>query len=276
MKIMVMTDMEGVAGIVNHDDWVVRDSYYYAKGQRLITEEVNAAVEGLFEGGATEIVVYDGHGERAIDPEILSEHAMLMVGYEEKYWYPYGLDASFDGICWVGQHAKSGTDYSHITHTGWFRVLDISINGISVGEYGELALCAMELGVPCIFGCGENAFCLEAEALTPGIITVPVKWGLKPDGLDCLEEKEYGVAKLSALHLSPIEARKRIREGAAKAAEALAKDPSRFHFPLLTRPYEKIVRYRKSGDIPPCTKRATHPDSFIELLNAPELPVSPH
>lgn len=44
MKIMIMTDMEGVAGILNHDDWVQPSGRFYEKGIRLLTGEVNAAV----------------------------------------------------------------------------------------------------------------------------------------------------------------------------------------------------------------------------------------
>ena len=38
-----MTDMEGVAGILNFQDWAFNDGRYYDKGKRLLTEEVNAA-----------------------------------------------------------------------------------------------------------------------------------------------------------------------------------------------------------------------------------------
>ena len=267
MKIMIMTDMEGVAGITSHDEWVLRGGMYFEKGQRLLIEEVNAAVDGLVAGGATEIVVMDGHGQRGIDPEFLDERAMLLCMINESVWYPFGLDASYDGICWVGQHAKAGTDYSHITHTGWFDVINEAINGVSIGEYGELALCAMELGVPCILGCGEEAFCREAETLTPGVVTVPVKWGLKPDGLDHLDTDAYRAAKLSARHLSPLAARKRIREGAYLAAQRLVEEPSSFTYPTLAAPYVREMRYRKSGDTPPYTSRSEHPSSIIGLMN---------
>ncbi len=78
MKLMIMTDMEGVAGMLNFEDWCVPDGRYYDKGKRLLTLEVNAAIEGFFHGGATEIVVVDGHGNGGIDPELLDERAQLM------------------------------------------------------------------------------------------------------------------------------------------------------------------------------------------------------
>ena len=47
MEILVMTDLEGCAGIINFKDWAHAASRYYDKAKRLLTEEVNAAVDGL-------------------------------------------------------------------------------------------------------------------------------------------------------------------------------------------------------------------------------------
>jgi D-amino peptidase len=267
-KIMIMTDMEGVAGVLNSEDWVIPGGRCYEKGLRLLTEEVNAAVEGLCAAGADEIVVVDGHGAGGIDPEILDERAWLVRGHREEAW-PWGLDASFAGLAFVGQHAKAGTPYSHLTHTQGFRYLDLSINGTSVGEYGQLALCAMELGVPTILACGEQALCEEAERLTPGVVTVAVKCGLLPDGLDHLDAEAYSRAKLSAMHRAPRRARALIREGAWRAMEQLEREPGSFGYPRMDAPYTRVCRLRASGGFPPYETRDEHPDSIIALMNAP-------
>lgn len=268
MNIMIMTDMEGAAGVLNHDDWVMRSGLFFAKGQRFLTEEVNAAVDGLFEGGATDVTVIDGHGAGGIDPEILDERAKLL----RASGHPFGLDAGFDGLCFVGQHAKAGTDYSHITHTQWFNYIDLAVNGISIGEYGQGAFCAMELGVPTILACGEEALCAEAAALTPGVITVSIKKGLLPDKLDHLDEQQYRKAKLDALHLPVKRARKLIREGALKAAGLLKKNPRAFSYPSFAKPYVRTARFRKNGDKPAWSARDEHPDSLIALMNMPFTP----
>jgi D-amino peptidase len=268
MKMMIMTDMEGVAGVLNFEDWVVPGGRFYEKGMRFLTEEVNAAVDGFFEGGATEVQVVDGHGAGGIDPELLDERAWLMRGLGEKA-YPCGLDGSFDGLAFVGQHAKAGTPYSHITHTQWFNHIDLAVNGLSIGEYGQVALCAMELGVPTVLACGEEAFAREAEALTPGVVTVSVKRGLLPDGLDPLDTDAYARAKLSAIHVSPRRAKKLIREGALEAVRRLEEGPSFFLYPEMVPPYVRTARFRRSGDTPPYSTRDEHPDSIIELMNMP-------
>lgn len=265
MKILIMTDMEGCAGILDHDNWVMPNGRYYDAGQMLLTEEVNAAIAGFLAGGAREVLVVDGHGAGGIDPVRLHPDAQLLHGFPDPA-YPFLLDDTFAGIAWVGQHAKAGTDYSHITHTEWFDHIDMSVNGLSIGEFGEMALCAMELGVPSIFSAGEEAFCWEAEALTPGIITVSVKRGLHKDGLAHLSMDEYRAAKLSAVHLSPTQARQRIEAGARTAIDTLRATPQVFRYPALHAPYTKQRILR--GD-PVREEWASHPDSLIALMNAP-------
>lgn len=265
---MIMTDMEGVSGILNHDDWVMPAGRYYEKGMRLLTEEVNAAIDGLASGGAKQIVVVDGHGAGGIDPETIDERARLVRGCREPAW-PWGLDASFDGLAFVGQHAKAGTPFSHITHTEWFNTIDETINGISVGEYGKLALCAMEIGVPTILACGEQALAEEARALTPGVVAVSVKRGLLPDGLSHLDAEAYRRAKLSAEHVAPRAARKLIRDGALNAVERLISTPEVFRYPEIEPPYNRVCRFRQHGDAPAYQTRDEHPDSIVALMNLP-------
>ena len=268
MKIIIMTDMEGCAGTLNFEDWCFSEGRYYDKGKRLLTGEVNAAVAGLAAGGATEVLVLDGHGSGGIDPEILDERALLSRGHADPAW-PWTMDATFDGLAFVGQHAKAGTPYSHLTHTQNLTYIDLAINGVSIGEYGMLALCAMELGVPTILACGEQALAEEAEALTPGVVTAVVKRGLLPDGLEDLDTAAYYKAKLSGVHVAPERARLLIREAARAAAEKLRADPSAFSYPKLTPPYVRTTRFRRKDDSPPWTARDEHPESIAALLNMP-------
>src|SRR5438874_12145386 len=61
MRILIMSDMEGVSGIVVWEQ-VNGGAPLYEEGRRLYTEEINAAVRGAKAAGATEIVVVDCHG----------------------------------------------------------------------------------------------------------------------------------------------------------------------------------------------------------------------
>jgi D-aminopeptidase len=266
MKILIMCDMEGTAGVLNHDDWVMRSGCFYAKGLRLATAETNAAIDGFFAGGATGVLVVDGHGAGGIDPELLDARAELYrCGREARH--PWMLDRTFAGLAFVGQHAKAGTPLSHITHTQWFDHLDMTVNGLSIGEYGQMALCAMELGVPTIFAAGEQALAEEAQALTPGVITAAVKRGVGEDGLDDWDMDRYRAAKLGAIHLAPARACTVIREGAERAARLLRESPAAFRYPDLRPPFTRVVRIRQRGENPPYTARDTHATSFIGLMN---------
>jgi D-aminopeptidase len=190
MKIMIMTDLEGVAGILNAEDWTRPDSRYYDKGKAMLTAEVNAATQAFLDNGFTEVIVNDGHGSGAIDPNLLHVQAKLIRG-ATKPIYPWGLDRSFAAFAFVGQHAKSRTSYSHLTHTGAFSVLSCAVNGYEIGEFGQCAYCAWELGIPTIFASGEKAFCVEAEELAPGIVTAAVKEGLLEDEFDHYDAKSF-------------------------------------------------------------------------------------
>ncbi len=61
MRVHVISDMEGVAGIVKWQQTSGGESLY-EEGRKLYTQEINAAVRGAKAAGATEIVVMDCHG----------------------------------------------------------------------------------------------------------------------------------------------------------------------------------------------------------------------
>ena len=61
MKVFIVSDMEGVSGIVKGAQ-TTGGAPMYEEGRRLYTEEINAAVRGAKAAGATEIVVMDCHG----------------------------------------------------------------------------------------------------------------------------------------------------------------------------------------------------------------------
>ena len=267
--------MEGVSGVVNFKDYTSPNSRYYEMSKRLLTLEINAAVEGFFQGGVTEITVMDGHGPGAINQELLDERVNFLRGHTRPI-YPWGMDEGYDAFAVIGQHAKSNTPYSHLTHTGMPSVYELSVNGVSIGEYGELALCAMELGIPTIFAAGEKAFAEEAEQLTPGVVTVWGKRGLLPDSASPdVSDEEYWDAKLAALHLSPVKVRKMLTAGAKEAAEKYFADKSQFHYPDLKGPWEIREYMRKpKKDSPHVSSMeqlycrvAKHPTSFIDCLN---------
>ena len=265
MKVYIMTDLEGVAGVTNFEDWCGPSGRYYEVGKELLTREVNAAIDGLFAGGATEVVVADGHGYGGINGLLLDPRAELMRGWPTGY--PLLLDEGYDAVAWVGQHAKAGTERAHLAHTQYFGYIDLTINGISIGEFGQVALCASELAVPSIFMSGDRAAALEAQALVPGIEVVAVKRGTTPGKGDELPHDAYAKRNLSAIHLHPERARAAIRAGTERAVRRLAAE--RYGIIPLTPPYQRVARFRAEADRPATIARESHPSSVIALLNMP-------
>lgn len=275
MRIFVMTDMEGVAGVLDHDNWCQppNGNYagrYYDLGRELLTKEVNAAIDGFWRGGADDIVVVDGHGAGGIVPTLLDSRAKLLHGWSMHG--PFGLDETFDGVAWVGQHAKAGTVRAHIAHTGWFDRLDYSINGTSIGEFGQTALAAGELGVPVIFGSGDEAFCREAVVLAPHITTVAVKQGLTPDDGADLDTRAYMRHNLAAIHLHPEVARRAIADRAQASMRPLHQNEKGWGLVVLPEPapYERVILWRPDATgSPKLIDRAGPFHKITQAIDAP-------
>lgn len=259
MKIYIMTDMEGVAGVLSHEGYCLPHSPYYEVGKQLTTLEVNSAIEGCLAAGATDILVVDGHGPGAIEWRLLHPRAELLIG--SPIGYPFGCNSSFDAAMMVGQHAKSNTDGGHLSHSNSFAVEDEVINGISIGEAGENLLFASYFGVPTVMVSGDLACCAEVQALVPSIEAVAVKEGLRrgpATGLTAAENRRHNGA---AIHLSPQVARDRIRAGAQHALEHCT-EIGRF---WIEPPYELAMSWRVDGDRPARTA-VTHSEDLLDLL----------
>jgi D-amino peptidase len=265
MKVYIMTDMEGVAGVINCKDWCEWDSRYYGIGKELLTKETNAAIEGFFAGGATEVVVADGHGSGGIDGLLLDPRVELIRGFPGPY--PFLLDSSSQFIAWIGQHAKACTEYAHLAHTNSFACIDQTINGISVGEFGEMVMCASELGVRSIFLAGDEAACKEAQALVPGIETASVKRGTTPGRGEDLTVERYGARNEAAIHRHPERARERIRQGAERAIRRASSEP--FGILPLRPPFWRTSVLRPDARNSKRIGRSSHPSSVIALMNLP-------
>jgi D-amino peptidase len=210
MKVYIVTDLEGVAGISQWDPRHQGDTPHTAlKRQqfgRLLTEEVNAAARGFFAGGATEVIVNDGHGAgNTMDPELFDARIQVFHGLERPS-YCTGLDETCDAIASVGTHAKARTAHGNLHHTMGKNVRDYSLNGISVGETGLQAFLAGYYGVPYVFCAGDEWAIREMQKLVPGCVGASVK---------------FGTSRLSALTAAPERAREIIEEGARLSLERI-------------------------------------------------------
>ena len=230
MKIFILTDIEGVAGVVQWEHGGPTGRYY-ERSKRLLTEEVNAAIQGALATGATEILVWDGHGPGGMDPELLHPEAKLLFGKGSPR--THGLDESFDALFVVGQHAMNLTPDANLCHSYSSRAIHrMLLNGQEIGELGMRIIQAGRLGVPVALVTGDDKVCAEAVALVGDVETVAVK---------------VSTSRESAICLHPIKAREAIREGAIRAMRRL---PNLKPY-LPDGPFELVTeRYRISPDNP--------------------------
>jgi D-amino peptidase len=222
VRVHVISDMEGVAGIVKWQQ-VGGGEAMYEEGRRLYTGEINAAVRGAKAAGATEIVVMDCHGAgegwtfNSLIPDELDPDCEYVV-QDEWTEYTEFLEEGCDAALFVGMHARAGTSKGVMNHTISGRdYQNLWFNGTLVGETGINAALCGNWGCPVLLVTGDEATCAEAEELLgEGLTTVKVKRGLGAG---------------SARMLPPRKARELIEAGAKAALTDLqavpAYDPGR-------------------------------------------------
>ncbi len=204
-RIFIVTDMEGVGGVNSWDEQTAPGQRRFEESRRLLAAEVNAAIEGALAGGASEVVIWDGHdGSRSLSVDDIPPRAQLIQGKPTPADFYFG-EGRYGGVMIVGQHAKAGAN-GLLAHTQSLIVRDISINGTPVGEAGQVAAIAGHFQIPVIMLSGDQAACEEILTIQPKAETVAVK---------------RLVGKGSALSLSHAEARARIRNAAQRAVERI-------------------------------------------------------
>jgi len=221
MRIYIMTDMEGISGI-RTEQQCQTDHPSYQLGRKLLMGDVNAAIAGAIEGGATDVLVSDGHGG---GPHFILEEMDPRARYERPDGggnYMPGISEKFSGCFLIGAHAMAGTENGFLDHTQsslhWFNYY---INGSKTGEIGQVGAIAGHYGVPMLLITGDRAACREAEAFFPGVKTVVVK---------------EAIGRQQARCLHPAKARELI-QAAAKGAMSLVEkvEPYRIQLPGTVR-----------------------------------------
>jgi D-amino peptidase len=180
MRVYLSVDMEGIAGVVHEDQTDPIDprcAGEYGRFRRLMTAEANAAIAGAFDGGAASVLVNDSHWTmRNLLVEELDPRAELVSGGPKTWSMMEGIDRGADLAAFIGYHAKAGTPQAILDHTYTDKILDVRLNGRSVGEVGLNAALAASFGVPVVLVSGDQALATEAiETLGPGVRTVIVK-----------------------------------------------------------------------------------------------------
>ena len=232
MRVYISVDMEGVAGVVHEDQTNPTDprcAPEYARFRRLMTAEANAAIQGAVDAGATRILVNDSHWTmRNLLTEELHEAAELLSGGPKPRSMMEGIDGGYDAALCIGYHARAGTRAAILDHTYTDRLIDVRLNGRSVGELGLNAALAGVFDVPVVLVSGDAALATEAhDLLGDEVATVIVK---------------EAVGRHAARSLAPAVACRRIREAATKALKRKGAKPFTVEAPItLEADFSKTV-----------------------------------
>jgi D-amino peptidase len=178
-KVFIITDMEGVDGIFSSElQCVPNQSPRWEESHKLLTGEVNAAVDGLLAGGATEVVVWDGHdSSRSLSTLDIHPKAQLLTGTPISPTLE--LDRSYNAMIFIGQHAMAGAEKGILSHSYSSEgIQNIWVNNRPVGEIGARVMLAGSFGIPVIMLSGDTAACQELHALVPKARCAEVKTGV--------------------------------------------------------------------------------------------------
>jgi len=210
VKIFIETDLEGVSGVYKFSQTREKGTSENIQACEYFMGDLAAVVKGLRDGGATEILIIDGHGNQAIIPHLMVAGARYVTGLPRPDDNRWSLDKSYAGIVLFGFHAMNGTPDGVLCHTQssasenryWY-------NGVESGELAQSASVAGYYGVPPILVTGDEATCREARKFFgEEVITVATKQGL---------------AREAAVLYPFEETQKALYEGAKKAISAIPK-----------------------------------------------------
>lgn len=223
MKVLISTDIEGVAGVY-HPEQTRAGNGEYERARALMTDEANAAIAGAFEAGASEVLVNDSHGGfRNLLPNQLDARAQVVQGKPRYLGMVAGVDEpGVAAVCMVGYHSRA-QGRGILAHTiNSFAFARVFLNGQELGEMGLYGALAGEYGVPVAMASGDDAFIEEHRPLF---------------GQTRFVQTKRATGHTSGISLSPQAACAAIRRGAAEALADGARLPRPFvlHGPVGVR-----------------------------------------
>ena len=221
-KIYINTDLEGISGVYKFAQTREKDAPLNIQACEYFMADLAAVIHGLRDGGATEIIVLDGHGTQAVIPHLMDPGAKYITGKPRPRnpSHLWGLDSTFAGIVFVGFHAMNGTPDGVLNHTQSSKTENkYWYNDVESGELVQDGATAGYFGVPPIMVTGDEATCREARKFFgDAIVTVATK---------------KGIAREAAMLYPFEETRRALYEGAKRAMSVIPDcKPYRIKLPI--------------------------------------------
>lgn len=250
-RVFIVPDMEGMGSAVDIHEVIAGNEGeryktlsgpdYWDRFRGLLTQEVNATIQGARLAGARSFVVNEGHGGNLfanILPWELDTAAILVRGFPKPLLMISGLDSSFGTLMFTGAHANAGSP-GVLPHN--FAFDSFTVNGKVLNEVGINALMAGEMGVSVSLVSGDDVLIEETRRML---------------GYDFVAiTTKRAVGRMAAITYSPARVRRMLQAGAAEA-----------------------VRRERSGEFPPFTMsrpytvefklRQTFPDTVVAQVAA--------
>ena len=255
LKIYVNTDLEGISGVFNFTQTREKGSPENLLACEYFMGDLEAVIQGLRDGGATEVVVLDGHGNQAVVPHFMTPGATYITGRPRPGAGNLSLlDSSFSAMVMIGFHAMNGTPDGVLCHTQSSKTENrYWYNDMESGELLQNAVIAGYYGVPIVMVTGDEATCREAHRFFGDkIVTVSTKRGLARE----------------AAQLYPFgETRKALYEGAKRAVSVISEcKPYNLKFPVKAKK-EQLVQESDSKEPKLVTKEKiiSHPLQILDL-----------
>jgi D-aminopeptidase len=228
VNVLVAADMEGVAGIEHYGDCLPSHPRRYARGRRLLTDEVLVAVEALRAGGARTISVGDWH---MVGTNV--ERERMPAGVEVRPIADLALNEAepsvakahggpLDAVVMIGHHARTPSPRGFCSHT-FIWEMEVLLDGAQLSETQVYAQALAAEGIP-ILVVGGDRWLLEetGEGELGGARKVVTKEGL---------------GRARARSIAPAAAHAHLREAIAEAMAGPLQPP-----PARSYPAELVIR----------------------------------
>jgi D-amino peptidase len=225
--VLIAADMEGIAGIEDYGDCLPSHPASYARGRRLMTDEVLAVVEALRAGGIGEIAVGDWHmvgtnieRERMPAGVEVRPIADLALKEAEPSFAKAAGAAGLDAVVLIGHHAKTPSPRGFSSHT-FIWEMEVELGGASLSETQVFAQGLAAEDVPILAASGDRWL---LDELDDGEL-----------GSARLVASKEGEGRARATSLDPGQARAKLAEAVGEALGAAQRPPPKREYPAELR-----------------------------------------
>ena len=173
MKVYISMDAEGISGIYNLGQVMPSHQTLYPWAQRMMANDINAAAEGAFRAGATQVIVNDAHnaGNNLLIDQ-LDERIDLISGLIRPLGMAQGCELGCDAALLIGYHRRKGAK-GVISHSyAYGSMVEMKLNGKIISEHDLVGMCIGAYGTPVVFLSGDDLVIQDAKESVPGIYTV--------------------------------------------------------------------------------------------------------